>query len=284
MQILSEERKNTLQLAWLSFLEAVYAFAPWQRILLVACVVALVPGYWLFRVGVRYVYGWGYQKYHVAARPAFLDPQPLQAAVLTILPVRNAGFMAYAKVSNSNLRISATQFIYTVTFYTAERTSIYQTSGQSYVGPGGEVWVVVPLFTPTETPVTGVLEITNVSWQQKFTIPEVLLTAPDPIRFAEAGGVRLEGVLVNGSSYKLGSARVVVLVEDTNGRVIGVADRAEFSLLPRERRGYVVHIPGVELDGIGRVITVPYTNTSDLSNIQIEANSEVRQDDRPQVR
>lgn len=284
MQILSEERKNAIQLSWLSFLEAVYAFAPWQRVVLVGCVVALVPGYWLLRVGARAAYGWNYQKYHITARPAFQNPEPLQVSAPSILPVRNGSYTAYAKVVNPNLRISATQFVYTATFYTTSRTQIYQTSGQAYVGPGAEVWVVLPAFASPETPVTGTIEVASVVWQQKFSVPEVLLSAPDPIRFGEAGGVRLEGVLVNGSSYTLGSARLVVMVEDRAGRVIGVGDRTEFTLLPRERRGYVASIPGIALEQIGRVVTVAYTNASDLSNIQVEAVGNVLQDDRPTVR
>lgn len=284
MQLLNDERKNALQLAWLSFLEAVYAFAPWQRLVLVVCIVALVPGYWLVRVGTRAVYGWVYQKYEVTPRPAFENPAPLQVTAPALLPVRNGSFMAYAEVTNPNLKLSATRFVYTATFYTTSRTQIYQTAGEGYVGPGGKAWVVVPAFSPAETPVTGTLEIGTVSWQQKFTLPEVALSAPDPIRYGEVGGVRLEGTVVNTSSYKLGSARVVVMVEDRSGRVIGVADRTEFSLLPRERRGYVVTIPGIQLDAIGRVVTVPYTNVSDRSNIQVQTEQGVLQDDRPQVR
>ncbi len=284
MQILNDERKNALQLAWLSFLEAVYTFAPWQRLVLVACIVALVPGYWLVRVGTRAVYGWAYQQYAVEPRPAFQDPQPLQVSAPTILPVRNGSFMAYAEVVNPNLKLSATRFVYTATFYTSSRTQIYQTAGEAYVAPGGRVWVVVPAFSPEETPVTGTMELSALTWQQKFSVPEVVLSAPDPIRYGEAGGVRLEGVLVNASSYKLGSARVVVLVEDRSGRVIGVADRTEFSVLPRERRGYVVNIPGIQLETIGRVVAVPYTNTTDLSNIQVQTEQGVLQDDRPRTR
>lgn len=284
MQLLNDEQKNTIQLAWLSVLEALYTFAPWQRLVLVGCIVMLVPGYWLVRVGTRIAYGMVYKKYQITARPAFEHPQALQAGALTILPVRTGSYVAYAKVSNPNLKIAATQFVYTAVLYTAQGTQAYHASGQAFVAPAGDVWVVLPAFTPAEVPTSGALEIAAVTWQQKFSLPDVPLAAPDPVRFSEEGGVRLEGVVVNNSPYRLGSVRVVLLVQNRAGAVVGVADRTEFSVVPREQRGYVVRIPGVRLEDVARVVAVPYTNTSDLSNIQVANGGAVQQDDRPAAR
>ena len=269
MQILKEETKNNIQLVWLTVLEGVYSFAVWQRMLVVGCIVLLLPAYWLVRVGTTYAYGLYYARHEVESRPAFQDPQPLVASPATVLPARTGGYVAYAKVSNPNLAVSATQFVFSVSFYSADKKQVYQTSGQSYVAAGKDAYVTVPLFSTTEVPSTGTVTIGATRWQKKFFVPEVVVTTSDPARFAEADGVRLEGFLTNTSAYKLGAARVVFLVEDASGRVIAVADRTEFSLLPRERRAYVISLPGQQLGSIARVVPFVYTNVTDISNIQV---------------
>lgn len=268
MQLLSDENKDSMRLAWLSTLEALYTFAPWQRVILVFGLVMIIPAYWIFRVGTRSLYDYNYKSYELVAKPAFTDPKAAQVGAVSMLPVGGGGYSAYAKVSNPNLKLSGTQAVYTARFFNSGNKQVYQTSGQFYLAPGKDTYIVVPRFQSTEVPTRGEVEVGNVRWQQKFQVPEISLSTPAPILFAENGGTRLEGIVVNNSPYKLGAVHIVVFLYDSAHKVIAVSDRSEFTLLPRERRAYVLHFSGVTPDQVAKAEPTPETNAADVSNIQ----------------
>lgn len=277
----SDETKDNLHLVWLSLVEALYTFAPWQRVVLVVGIIMIIPAYWIFRVGATSAYGYAYKKSALIARPSFTDAKDLQAGPVVVLPVAGGGYIAYAKVVNPNLKVSATQATYSAKFFGQNGEQVYQTSGQLYILPGKDTYVVVPRFNSPAATVSGKLEITSVKFQQKFQIPEVSLTAPTPTVFTEKEGVRLEGVVINNSPYKLAAVHIVFFLYDANNKVVAVSDRSEFTVQPRERRAYVIHFPGIAQSDFVRAVPVAETNTADVANIQSLDNSLQLQDIKP---
>ncbi len=281
MQLFSDETEDNLRLAWLSLVEALYTFAPWQRVVLVLGIIMIIPAYWIFRVGATSVYGYSYNKKALIATPSFTDAKDLQVGPVVVLPVTGGGYMAYAKVMNPNLKLSATQATYTAKFFSQNGQRAYQTSGQLYVLPGKDTYVVVPRFNSAAPATTGKVEITSVRFQQKYQTPEVSITTPTPTVFPEKEGVRLEGVVINNSPYKLSAVHIVFFLYDANNKVVAVSDRSEFTVQPRERRAYVIHFPGVTQDDFVRAVPIAETNTADVANIQTLDNSLQLQDIKP---
>lgn len=266
MQILSDDTKDNLKLAWLSFVEALYTFPPVQRVILIFGIIMIVPGYWLFRVGANTVYGYQYKSYEVQARPSFTNPQSLQASTVTVLPAAG-GFMGYVKVQNPNLDISATAAQYHVRFFNANGQQSYETTGSFYVPAGKDAYVVIPRFISREAVTTAQLEVTGVRWQKKLSTLQVSLNAPAPAVFEETGGVRLEGVVTNASPYKINSVRIVMFLYDANNKIVGVGERVESTVLPNQRRAYVMNFPGITKSQFVRTLPVVDTNTADSQNI-----------------
>lgn len=277
----SDETKDNLHLAWLSLVESLYTFAPWQRVVLVLGIIMIIPAYWIFRVGTSSLYGYSYKKSALIATPSFTNPLDLQAGPVVVLPVKGGGYIAYAKIANPNLKLSATQATYSAKFMSQNGQQAYQTSGQFYILPGKDTYVVVPRFNSPAPVATGSVEITSVKFQQKSQIPEVTLTAPAPTTFSEKEGVRLEGVVINNSPYKLSAVHIVFFLYDANNKVVAVTDRSEFTVQPRERRAYVLHFPGITERDFVRVVPVVETNTADVANIQSLDNSLQLQDIKP---
>jgi len=277
----TEQTKDNLRLAWLSLLEALYTFSPWQRLLLVGGIIMIIPAYWIFRAGAQSYYSYSYKASIPEAHPSFTNPGAAQVGSVAILPVAGGGYVAYAKVSNPNLTLSGNGARYEAVFTGASGRQVYQTSGQFYLRPGKETYIVIPRFQSTEAPVSGKIEVADIHWQQKFTVPEVKLGTPAPIGFAEKEGTRFEGIVVNNSAYKLGAVHIVVFVYDASNKVIGVSDRSEFSVLPQERRAYVLHFPGVQPEAVAKIVPIAETNVSDPSNIQTPAGQVRFNDFRP---
>lgn len=281
MNLFSPETKDNLRLGWLSMQEALYTFAPWQRVVLVFGIIMIIPAYWIFRVGAKTIYSQSYKKYHVAATPSFTDPQPLQLGAVAILPVTGGGYTAYAKVANPNLKLSGTFARYVAKFTGQTGQQVYQTNGQFYVSPGKETYIIIPRFAPAEPVVAGTLEIADVKWQQKFQVPEINLSVPAPTAFEEPGGTRIEGIVVNNSPYKIGAVRIVVFLYDAAGKVVGVSDRSEFTVLPRERRAYVLQFKGVSPEDFSKIAAFPETNAADVANVQSLDDRLQQQDLKP---
>ena len=266
MQILSDDTKDALKLAWLSFVEALYTFPPVQRAVLIFGVIMIIPGYWLFRVGANTFYNYQYRGYRVEARPSFTNPQSLGVAPLVVLPAPG-GFMGYVKIQNPNLDISATTAQYQARFYNASGQQSYETSGQFYVPAGKDAFVVIPRFISKETVVSAQLEVTGVRWQKKLSLLKVDLNAPAPTVFEEVGGVRLEGVVTNTSPYKIHTVRIVMFLYDANNKIVGVGERVESTVLPNQRRAYVMSFPGITKGQFVRTLPVVDTNIADSRNI-----------------
>ncbi len=266
MQILSDDTKDTLKLAWLSFVEALYTFPPIQRAILIFGIIMIIPGYWIFRVGANTLYSYQYTGYQVQAQPSFTNPQDLTVSSVTVLPAVG-GFMGYVKIQNPNLEISATTAQYHVRFYNATGQQSYETTGQFYVPASKDAFVVIPRFISKETVVSAQLEVTGVRWQKKLSTLKVDLNAPAPTVFEEAGGVRLEGVVTNISPYKINSVRIVMFLYDANNKIVGVGERVEKTVLPNQRRAYVMSFPGITRSQFVRTLPVVDTNTADSQNI-----------------
>lgn len=266
MQILSDDTKDTLKLAWLSFVEAFYTFSPVQRAILIFGIIMIIPGYWLFRVGAHTLYNYQYKGYQVQAQPSFTNPQELVVSPVSVLPAAG-GFMGYVKIQNPNLDISATTAQYSVRFYNSAGQQAYETSGQFYAPAGKDAFVVVPRFINKEAVTSAQLEVTGVRWQKKLSTFKVDLNAPAPTVFEEASGVRLEGVVTNASPYKLNSVRIVMFLYDINNKIVGVGERVESTVLPNQRRAYVMNFPGITKNQFVRTLPVVDTNTADSRNI-----------------
>jgi hypothetical protein len=266
MQILSDGTKDSVKLAWLSFVEALYTFPPVQRAILIFGVIMIVPAYWLFRVGAHTWYNYQYKGYQVQAQPSFTNPQALVVSPVTVLPAAG-GFMGYAKIQNPNLDISATTAQYHVRFYNSAGQQAYETTGQFYAPAGKDAFVVIPRFIHKEAIAKAQLEVTAVRWQKKISMLKVDLNAPAPTVFEDASGVRLEGVVTNASPYKINSVRIVMFLYDANNRIVGVGERVESTVMPNQRRAYVMNFPGITKSQFVRTLPVVDTNIADSRNI-----------------
>lgn len=267
MAVTITEIKDNMRLAWLSLLEALYTFSPWQRLVLVCGLFLVFFGFFIFKFGSRIAYNYSYKKYELVTKSAFRDPVASTVDTTTILPLLDDRYIAYAKIANNNLYLSGSG-TYRAVFRASNGRQVYETTGSFYLLPGLATFVVVPSFRAVETPVTGEISIQDATWQKKFVLPDVRLSTPAPIKFAEGSGMRLEGLVINNSPYRLGRVRVVVFVYNQSSQVIGVSDYSVLSVNPSERRAYVVHFPTVSPNAVYRVVPMAETNTADVGNIQ----------------
>lgn len=268
MDIIPQDTKSSVKISWFSFLEALYSLTPLQRFLAIFAVLAIIPGYWLVRVGTFQAYSFYYDKKLASPSPSFENPTPLVASEVKILPV-SGGFVAYFELNNLNPSLSATKVGYTAEFYDKAGALVYEKPGQTWVLPGQKTMVVVPRFNIQYELSQGKIKVSSVKWQNRLDYPEVKLETPVPVVFEEGSGVRLEGQVLNLSPYNVGAVRVLLFVYNNQNTLLGVSERYEFSLKPGERRAYVVSFPDISYLSSFRVVSMADTNTADYANVGV---------------
>jgi hypothetical protein len=274
MSLLSEEQKSNIKLVWFNILQALYNFPPIQRVLLVFGILALIPGYWLTRVAAKTYYNWDYGKRAVAAHRSFENPRQLTVDTTDIFTLDDGRYVAYAKITNPNLDLAGYVIPYTVAVNNSKKERMYRTSGQTYVLPGESQYITTSAFQSPSEPVEVVVEFGDVHWQKRLAIPQVRLATPAVTFSDAAGGLQLEGSVVNNSPYELASVRLTFLLYDTSGKIIGVTQRDELSVRPNTRRTFPQMWPaGILAREVSKVTPIASTNSLDAKNLNVEAGS-----------
>lgn len=270
----SEEFRYNMKLAWLSFVQAVYSFPPLQRVVLVFGIIALIPGYWAARLVADSYYSQSFARSNITAHPSFTSTLPLQASRVTTLPIGEKSFMGYSQITNPNLDLSVSSGTFTFTFKNKKQETLYTSSGKFYLLPGQEQYIVSPRFTPPEVVDSATLEVSQLHFQKRFDIPKISLATPAVTITDLAGpvaGVRLEGAVSNESPYVLGAVRLTFLLYGPSNKLIGVVQRDEFTVRPKERRTFPQEWPGLKKSDIVKVDPVATTNALDISNLQVDS-------------
>lgn len=274
MALLNEEQKSNLRLLWFNILQGLYSFPPIQRVILIFAILALVPGYWVTRIGAKVYYNWDYGKRAVAAHRSFENPRSVNIETTDIFALRDGRYIAYAKISNMNLDLAGYAIPYTVTVQNNKKERVYGTTGQTFILPGGVQYITTSSFRSQEKPTTVVLEFGNIHWQKRFGVPPVSLATPAVTYSDSQEGLRLEGSVVNNSPYELASVRLTFLIQNTAGKTVGVIQRDELSVKPGARRTFPQTWPAdISAGQIGRVVPIASTNALDARNLNVEAGS-----------
>lgn len=271
---MNEDIKNNFRLAWYAFLQVLYSFPPLQRVILVAGVLLLIPGYWVTRITAKTYYNWTYSKQLVAAHPSFSNPRSVVVSDTKIFPLKSRQYVAYAKITNSNLDLAAFDVPYTITIRSTQGAVVYTTVGHTYILPGQDQYVTTQGFSATDEPARVEIVFGTVHWQNRLQIPDVKLGTP-AVGFSDAtNGLQIDGTVVNNSPYALSSVRLTFLIYDTKGLLVGVVQRDEFDVASRSRRSFPQIWPAPLFAGnISKIVPVASTNVLDIRNLQSGANA-----------
>ena len=209
----------------------------------------------------------------VAAKPSFTDPKPLTIDPVSVSSMGENIYAATAKISNQNLDLSAENISYRFIFYDAAKEPLYTTPNDTfYILPNQTKYLTVPRFTATQPVAYTDLQINQkIAWQKRLQLPEVKLitTAPNTYQQMNPSAFVVEGEVTSQSPYQLGKIRLTFLLYDSANKIIGVSQRDEFTLKPRERRAYKQLWPGVAASNLNRTEIIAETNTLDPNNITV---------------
>ncbi len=242
---------------------------PLVRTVAVVCVIGIIPTYFAVRYGSQAYWNGRYKNFQVQARPSFQNPRAPTVSKVTVLPLGQNAYAAYAQVTNENFELSADRISYNFIFKTASGETALSSPGKLFLLPSQKKFVVAPRFTTAQPIVSGTLTLDDIHWQKRFSIPQVNLTAirPDVSRPIDTDPFTVEAAVRNDSPYQLKRAELIILVYDKSRRIQLVTARQEFTVNPNEVRKFPVSLPGLSGSAISSIDLIPQTDVLDANNL-----------------
>lgn len=249
------------------------AMPRWKRIVALTLLIAIIPSYLIVRIGISAYLSSRYNRDALVAHESYSGVSAPVLSELNILPSSNNLYSAYVEVSNPNIELGASNIPYTAVFKDGSGKQVATSTGSFYLLPDDKKYLVIPRIESSTEIKSGEITLGTVSWQKRINIPQVeISTAPllvtqteDPLAF------QAEGAIINRSTFKLKTVRIVFLLYDYRGKIVAVSQRDENNVeASGGRRGFIQTWPGLAVTEIKDVRVIPYTNVMDNANLLVE--------------
>lgn len=275
-----------LQESTITIRGAFQAMPPLKRTIVLFLLIVFIPLFLAVRYGGEKILSARYARVALSAHPSYaVTLSPIVGDVKLLLNP-NGSYSAYAKITNRNLDLSATNISYKFTFQNASGETIHTVANTLYLLPNEEKNLVVPRIDAREPLTRASLTIggeqAGIDWEKRISIPTVQLRVSEPTLTEDVNPLMLsaEGSVVNNSPYDLQAVRLVFFLYDDKNNVIGVSQRDEFTIPAFGRRAYKQTWPGLYKADVERVQVNAYTNTMDPQNLTVKNQATPTVDDR----
>jgi hypothetical protein len=258
-----------------NFVSEFRAMRKWRRVLTAALAIAIIPGFLLARYGTEQFLSRQYGQKALSAHSAFQASQDPVVGKMTVIRNPSGGnYSAVVQITNPNLDLSASDINYKASFESSGGVVVASSSGTTYLLPNEKKYLVFSRIDSGNSPIlSGKISFQEINWQKRLNLPEVKLRATEPVLYDETSPQNFvaEGSVINESPYQVGSLRLVFLLYNSSGEIIGVSQRDENRVPPFGRRAYKQLWPGLARNQVSRVEIFATTNTLQPSNLSSDA-------------
>ena len=243
-----------------------------KRLVLIVCLVAMIPAFFIAKYGSFAFWNWQYKDLRVVAAPAFQSSQDVEVGTAKVIRSGDNLYSVYTKIKNRNLDLALQDARYEFTFFNNSGDVVKTQQGGLFLLPDQEKYIVVSNVVSTEVITSAKVVLSQVNWQKKATIPKIVIRTPAPTTYEEVNPLQFvaEGVIVNESPYRLGVVRITFVLYNAAGDIIGISERSEVSVRSSERRAYVQRWPGLYESEVARVEVFAETNSLNGNNLILE--------------
>lgn len=243
-----------------------------KRLVLIVCLVAMIPAFFIAKYGSFAFWNWQYKELRVVAAPAFQSSQDVEVGTAKVIRSGDNLYSVYTKIKNRNLDLALQDARYEFTFFNNSGDVVKTQQGGLFLLPDQEKYIVVSNVVSTEVITSAKVVLSQVNWQKKAAIPKIVIRTPAPTTYEEVNPLQFvaEGVIINESPYRLGTVRITFVLYDASGEIIGISERSEFSVRSSERRAYVQRWPGLYESEVARVEVFAETNSLNGNNLILE--------------
>lgn len=274
--LIKEKSKYRLEKFLFDLKRAFLSFSKPGRVMLIAFLVLLIPGYYIGKFIGQQVYTRLYAKYSFQAKPSTLLATPIIAGKVDVYTLDGQQFSASVTVRNPNLDISVAATEYTINFYGQGKQFLATHRDSLVLLPNQEKLLVVSKIDSTQTPVAGELVINQPKFIKRINIPQVDLQVLNPRMFTELEpfASALEATIYNNSPYSVDLVKVPVVLRNSAGKIATASSTRMSDLRPYERRSFKLLWPGITNLSAFKVEIFPETDIFNLDNLRYQTKLE----------
>jgi hypothetical protein len=251
-------------------------FPSWQKWILIFCLLAALPAYFISKAVAKVYYQNNYEEYLVTAHPSFTDPKTVIIDRVDVATVGGNQYAAVLQLINPNLDLSAKNIRYEMKFLGGDGDEVaISQKGTLFLLPNQRKYLIAPNITAANPIATVELLLDEkIQWQKKLELPEVEIITSQPrgADRVDPYGYVLEGNISNNSAYFIKEVGLTFLLYGAGGKVIGASQRSEFDLKPLERRTYTQIWSGISGRNVVKAEAIAETNLLDKENLTVPAS------------
>lgn len=252
---------------------ALSRFDPWQKRVILFCLLAALPAYFISKTLANHYYSKEYQKFLIDGHASFAETQDLVIDRVDIAYSGTNEYSAAVQIINKNLDLAAKNVQYEIKFLAPDGSEAAPSErGRFYILPNSRKFLVAPkILSQTSIVSVNLIFPQAIFWQKKTELPEVKLIASQPKGSDQLSppGFALEGGVQNSSPYFVKEIKLTFLLYGVGGKIIGASQRSEFDIKPYERRDYKQIWSGISGRNVVRAEAIAETNLLDKANLTI---------------
>lgn len=165
----------------------------------------------------------------------------------------------YGTVSNSSTAYGSDRFNYRIVFKDASGAVLTEKSGESYILPGEEKYIIENNIPMGAVPVSAELLISDPHWVEfvdYYKKPDLKIVNLSYNKITSGiGYYEVKGLLENESPFDFSVIKVKVILRDQSGKIIALNSTAMGTVLSGENRDFRVFWPGRFSGEVGDVET-----------------------------
>jgi len=273
MSLFSDRVELEIQEAELGAQKVMGNFPPVLKWLLIFCLLALIPAYYVSKTISQSIWTGRYQKNALTAKPSFSNAKDPSKTEVTVTSLGSGQYAAAVLVSNQNLDLSADNVPYQFTFYNSQKQSIYSYSGSAFFLPNQTKYLTVPTFSATDNIAYSDFSFPQkINWQKRLNVVTVKLITSQPNSYQQFSpqAFVVEGDVTNQSPYTLNKVHLTFILTGTNGKIIAASQRDEFTVAPFERRTYKQLWPQIVAVNLSSVNVYADTDSLDPTDLIVQ--------------
>jgi hypothetical protein len=256
MSLFKDRMELEIQEAELGAQKVLGQFPPLLKWLLIFCLAALIPAYYIAKSISQNIWQRRYSQNALTAKPSFSSPKDPSVSAVSVTSLGPGQYAAVVLASNQNLDLSADDVPYQFQFYNAQKQLVYSYSNTLFFLPNQTKYISVPTFSSTDQIAYADFVFPQaIAWQKRLNVVTVNLVTSQPSSYQQASppAFVVAGDFTNQSPYTLNQVRLTFVLSDGFGKIIGVSQRDEFTVAPFEQRTYKQLWPQIQAANLSKI-------------------------------
>ncbi len=185
-----------------------------------------------------------------------------------LLKIRTGDYDFVAELLNPNRQYGASLASYELTLLDKDGQEVAKQSGQFYILPGQQKYLIINAVESSKEAETAQLKITKAQWEKLDSLEGMDFSVKNKTYSVGKGGgsSELKGVIINNSDFDFSLVDIGIVLFDDSNKILAVNKTDVRTLLSNVERAFDVVWPFLIQGKVARIDVEPTTNLYDNLN------------------